>query len=228
MDRTENLGVALSLRHALVFSEAFPESLRDALADQGIAVYQAYGSADQGLIAFETAAREDLVLGEDIIVEIVRPGTGEPVPDGEVGEFIVTTLNSDYPLGRFGTGDLSAVLPGGSPCGLTNARIRGWMGRADQTAKVRGLFVHPSHIAEIVPSHPEVLRARLAISGSAGVDRMVLNVETASIAEQAVQIAKRVAQTVRDVPKSRGEVACVAPGNLPQDGKVIDDGRAIA
>lgn len=228
VDRAEALGMRLPLRHALLSGEAFPAALRDALADRGIAGYQAYGSADLGLIAFETVAREGLVVGEDIIVEIVMPGTGVPVPDGEVGEVVVTTLNPDYPLVRFGTGDLSAILPGMSPCGRTNARIRGWMGRADQTAKVRGLFVHPSQVAEILRRHPEVLRARLVVSGDAGADRMVLNVETQSQGDMARQLCERMAQTIREVTKLRGEVACVATGALPQDGKVIDDTRSVA
>ena len=179
LEKADELGVRLdSLRRALVSGEAFPPSLRDWLAARGIEGYQAYGSADLGMIAFETPARQGLVLGEDIIVEIVRPGTGEPVPDGEVGEVVVTTLNPDYPLVRFGTGDLSAVLPGVSPCGRTNTRIRGWMGRADQTTKVRGMFVHPSQVADVLRRHPEILRARLVISGTTGADRMVLKTES--------------------------------------------------
>ena len=144
-----------SLSKASVGGEAFPPALRDWLPERGIAAYQSYGTADLGLIAYETAAREGLVLDEGVIVEIVRPGTGDPVPEGEVGEVVVTTLNPDYPLVRFGTGDLSAVLPGRCPTGRTNTRIKGWMGRADQTAKVRGMFVHPGQVAEVLKRHPE-------------------------------------------------------------------------
>ncbi|MNX72319.1 Phenylacetate-coenzyme A ligase [compost metagenome] len=211
-----------SLRRALVSGEAFPPSLRDWLAARGIEGYQAYGSADLGMIAFETPAREGLVLGEDIIVEIVRPGTGEPVPAGEVGEVVVTTLNPDYPLVRFGTGDLSAVLPGISPCGRTNTRIKGWMGRADQTTKVRGMFVHPSQVADVARRHPEILRARLVISGSTGSDRMVLKVESQV---RDADLAKRIAESVRDVTKLRSDVEWIDAGGLPNDGKVIDDIR---
>ena len=223
LEKADELGVRLdSLRRALVSGEAFPPSLRDWLAARGIEGYQAYGSADLGMIAFETPARQGLVLGEDIIVEIVRPGTGEPVPDGEVGEVVVTTLNPDYPLVRFGTGDLSAVLPGVSPCGRTNTRIRGWMGRADQTTKVRGMFVHPSQVADVLRRHPEILRARLVISGTTGADRMVLKTESRVRGED---LAKRIADSLRDLTKLRGDVEWVDVGGLPNDGKVIDDVR---
>lgn len=223
LEKSDELGVKLdSLRRALVSGEAFPPSLRDWLAARGIEGYQAYGSADLGMIAFETPARQGLVLGEDIIVEIVRPGTGEPVPDGEVGEVVVTTLNPDYPLVRFGTGDLSAVMPGISPCGRTNTRIKGWMGRADQTTKVRGMFVHPSQVADVARRHPEILRARLVISGSTGSDRMVLKVESRVRGEE---LSKRIADSVRDVTKLRADVEWVDADGLPNDGKVIDDVR---
>ena len=163
-----------SLTKASVGGEAFPPSLRDWFAERGITAYQSYGTADLGLVAYETPAREGLVLDEGVIVEIVRPGTGDPVPEGEVGEVVVTTLNPDYPLIRFGTGDLSAVLPGPCPSGRTNTRIKGWMGRADQTAKVRGMFVHPAQVAEIARRHPEVRKARLVVSGEMANDRMLL------------------------------------------------------
>jgi phenylacetate-CoA ligase len=184
--------------------------------------YQSYGTADVGLIGYETAAREGLVLDEGVVVEIVRPGTDEPVPDGEVGEVVVTPLNPDYPLVRFGTGDLSAVLPGRCPTGRTNARIRGWLGRADQTAKVRGMFVHPGQVAEVLRRHPELGRARLVVEGEMANDRMTLHAEAATHPEG---LAAAVAQTLRDVTKLRGEVALVAPGTLPNDGKVIEDAR---
>src|SRR5690606_978088 len=224
LEKADEMGVALpSLRRALVSGEAFPPSLRDWLAARGIQAYQAYGSADVGMIAFETPAREGLVLGEEIIVEIVRPGTDEVVPDGEVGEVVVTTLNPDYPLVRFGTGDLSAVMPGRSPCGRSNTRIRGWLGRADQTTKVRGLFVHPGQVAEVLRRYPEAGRGRLVISGAIGSDRMTLKVEVAQAHEG---LAARMAATVRDVTKLRGEVELVPPGTLPNDGKVIEDARS--
>lgn len=228
MERAEAMGVPVPFKQALVSGEAFPPSLRDWLADRGVAGYQAYGSADLGMIAFETPAREGLVVGEDIILEIVRPGTNDPVADGEVGEVVVTTLNPDYPLVRFGTGDLSAVLAGPSPCGRTNMRIKGWMGRADQTAKVRGLFVHPNQIADIVRRHPEITRARLVVGGEMGADTMTLIVETALAQGEAQALAARVTETVRDVTKLRSEVQCVAPGQLANDGKVIEDVRRYA
>jgi phenylacetate-CoA ligase len=214
-----------SLRKASVGGEAFPTSLRDWLQERGIEAYQSYGTADLGLIAYETAAREGLVLDEGVIVEIVRPGTGDPVAEGEVGEVVVTTLNPDYPLIRFGTGDLSAVLPGRCPTGRTNTRIRGWLGRADQTAKVRGMFVHPSQVADIVRRYPEALKARLIISGEMADDRMALHVE---VAQPADGLVERIAQSVRDVTKLRGEVVLCAAGSLPNDGKVIDDTRRNA
>ncbi|ALM85217.1 phenylacetate--CoA ligase family protein [Bordetella sp. N] len=224
LEKAEELGVRLdTLRRALVSGEAFPPSLRDWLSARGVQGYQAYGSADLGLIAFETEAREGLVVGEDIIVEIVRPGTGDPVAEGEVGEVVVTTLNPDYPLVRFGTGDLSAVLPGQSSCGRTNLRLRGWMGRADQTTKVRGLFVHPSQVAEILRRHPQAGRGRLVVTGATGADRMVLRVEAA---DAAPALAQALAESVRDVTKLRAEVELVAPGSLPNDGKVIEDARS--
>ncbi|HSQ71934.1 MAG TPA: AMP-binding protein [Rubrivivax sp.] len=223
LEKADELGIALpSLTKASVGGEAFPPALRDALAARGVQAYQSYGTADVGLIAYETAARAGLVLDEGVIVEIVRPGTGEPVPDGEVGEVVVTVLNPDYPLVRFGTGDLSAVLPGRCPTGRTHTRIRGWLGRADQTAKVRGMFVHPSQVAEVLKRHPELGRARLVIEGEMANDRMTLHAEAASRPEGLTQA---VAQTLRDVTKLRGEVALATPGSLPNDGKVIEDAR---
>jgi len=223
LEKADQLGIALpSLARASVGGEAFPPALRDVLAARGVHAYQSYGTADVGLIAYETAAREGLVLDEGVVVEIVRPGTGEPVPDGEVGEVVVTVLNPDYPLVRFGTGDLSAVLPGRCPTGRTAPRIRGWMGRADQTAKVRGMFVHPSQVAEVLKRHPEVGRARLVIEGEMANDRMTLRAECGSASEG---LTAALAGSLREVTKLRGEVAIVAPGTLPNDGKVIDDAR---
>ena len=211
-----------SMSKALVGGEACPPSLRDWFGARGIRAYQCYATADLGLIAYETEAREGLVLDEGVIVEIVRPGTGDPVLEGEVGEVVVTTLNADYPLIRFGTGDLSAMLPGRCPTGRTNARIKGWMGRADQTAKVRGMFVHPSQIAEIARRHPEVLKARLVVSGEMASDRMTLQVEVNGSAEG---LDEHLGQSIRDVTKLRGEVTLCPPGSLPNDGKVIEDAR---
>jgi phenylacetate-CoA ligase len=224
LDKADELGVPLpSLACALVSGEAFPAGLRDALLARGIAGFQAYATADLGLVAYETPAREGLVVDEGVLVEIVRPGTGDPVPAGEVGEVVVTTLfNTDYPLIRFGTGDLSAVLPGPSPCGRTNLRIRGWLGRADQTTKVKGMFVHPAQVAAILARHPEIARARLVVDNPGGADRMTLHAE---VAAGAVLDAERVVASIREVTKLRGEVRARAAGELPNDGKVIDDVR---
>ena len=224
VEKAGELGVALpSVRNALVSGEAFPPSLRDWLAERGVQGYQCYATADVGLIAYETTAREGLVLEEGVIVEIVRPGTGDPVAAGEVGEVVVTSLNPAYPLIRFGTGDLSAVLPGDCPSGRTNTRIRGWMGRADQTTKIRGMFVHPKQVADIVRRFPEVLRARLVVSGAMAQDEMTLKVESASFSEG---LSVRIGEAIRDVTKLRGTVEMAAPGSLPNDGKVIEDSRS--
>jgi phenylacetate-CoA ligase len=224
LEKADEMGVKLaSLSKALVSAEPFPPSLRDAFLARGIAGYQTYASADLGNIAYETEARAGLVVDEGVLVEIVRPGTGDPVAPGEVGEVVVSTLfNDDYPLVRFGTGDLSALLPGTSPCGRTNLRIKGWMGRADQTTKVKGMFVHPSQIAAIVARHPEIGRARLVVDRTEAGDRMTLNVE---VAGNRSSNAEAIVATIRDVTKLRGEVAFRAPGELPNDGKVIDDQR---
>ncbi len=213
-----------SLKKALVGGEAFPPSLRDWLAERGISAFQSYATADLGLIAYETSAREGLVLDEGVIVEIVRPGSGDPVPEGEVGEIVVTALNPDYPLIRFGTGDLSAVLPGPCPTGRTHTRIKGWLGRADQTAKVRGMFVHASQVADIVRRHPEIARARLVVEGEMADDRMTLFAELAGAEPEG--LTERVAQSVRDITKLRAVVAWKRPGELPNDGKVIEDARS--
>ncbi len=212
-----------SMRKGLTGGEALPPSLRDWFAERGMDIYQSYATADLGLIAYETSAREGLVLDEGVIVEIVRPGTGDTVPEGEVGEMVVTTLNPDYPLIRFGTGDLSAVLPGHCPTGRTNTRIRGWMGRADQTTKIRGMFVHPSQVADITRRFPEVLKARLVVTGEMASDSMTLKVE-ASAAPQGLET--RIGEAIRDVTKLRGDVQVLAPGSLPNDGKVIEDARS--
>jgi phenylacetate-CoA ligase len=211
-----------SIKKALVSGEAFPPSLRDWLGERGIQGYQAYATADAGLIAYESASRQGLIVDESIILEIVRPGTGDPVADGEVGEVVVTVLNDDYPLVRFGTGDLSAVLPGTCPTGRTNLRIKGWMGRADQTTKIRGMFVHASQVAEIVKRHPEVSKARIVVEGEMANDRMTIKVEAAGDSA----LAQAVAASVKDVTKLRADhVELVVPGSLPNDGKVIEDAR---
>jgi phenylacetate-CoA ligase len=224
LEKADEQGVALPrLAKALVSGEAFPTSLRDALLARGIAGYQAYATADLGSIAYETEAREGLVVDEGVLVELVRPGTGDPVAPGEVGEVVVTTLrNTDYPLIRFGTGDLSALLPGESPCGRTNLRIKGWMGRADQTTKVKGLFVHPSQVAAVVKRFPEVVKARLVVDNPDGNDRMTLHVE---VPPNQSSHAEAIVASIREITKLRGEVVFRSPGELPNDGKVIDDVR---
>lgn len=223
LEKATELGFVLpTVRKALVSGEAFPPSLRDWLAERGVTGYQCYATADLGLIAYETSAREGLVLDEGVIVEIVRPGTGDPVPEGEVGELVVTTLNPNYPLIRFGTGDLSAVLPGTCPTGRTNIRIKGWMGRADQTTKVRGMFVHPSQVAEVAKRFPAIKRARLVVSGEMANDQLTLQVETL----EAAGLVEKISEAVRDVTKLRANVDLVAIGSLPNDGKVIEDARS--
>ncbi len=222
IERCAAAGVPMSFRKALVSGEAFPAAVQREVAAAGVEAYQAYATADVGLIAFETPARDGLVVAEDIIVEIVRPGTNDPVPEGEVGEVVVTTFNPAYPLIRFGTGDLSAVLPGVSPCGRTNMRLRGWLGRADQTTKVRGMFVHPSQVKEIIVPFAEVMRARLVITNPNAHDQLTLECEVRSHTEG---LAEAIAARAREVTKLRTEVVLLALGSLPNDGKVIDDRR---
>ena len=225
LEKAQEMGVAIpSLTKAMVSGEACPPSLRDWFAERGIAAYQCYATADLGLIAYETSAREGLVVDEGVIVEIVRPGTGDPVPEGEVGELVVTSLNPDYPLIRFGTGDLSAVLPGVCPTGRTNTRIKGWMGRADQTTKIRGMFVHPGQVNTIAKRFPEVLKARLVVSGEMANDVMTLRVESAKAS--ADDVIAKISDAIRDVTKLRGSVEWLAPGSLPNDGRVIEDARS--
>ena len=225
LEKAAELGVECdSMRRAIVSGEAFMPAVREFLSGRRIEAYQAYGTADLGVIAYETPAREGLMVSEEIILEIVRPGTGDPVPEGEVGEVVVTTFNRDYPLVRFATGDLSAVLPGTSACGRTNVRIKGWMGRADQATKVRGLFVHPHQVAEVLRRHG-LARGRLVVANEAGEDRMTLRVERAGGAD--ADLAARIEATLRDVSKLRGEVRFEGPGALPNDGKVIEDRRKV-
>jgi len=213
-----------SLKRALVSGAALPSSLRAELSSRGVAVLQCYATAELGVIAYETPALEGMLINESVIVEIVRPGTGDPVADGEVGEVVVTSFNADYPMIRLATGDLSAILPGRSPCGRTNARIKGWLGRADQTTKVKGMFVHPGQIAEVVKRHPEVGRVRLAVTREAEQDVMTLTAESAT---QTGGLADAIAATLQSVTKLKGRVTLVAPGTLPNDGKIIADERSV-
>ena len=223
LDKAGELGADVScLSKGLVSAEALPPSLRQQLAERGVRVLQCYASADLGLIGYESEAREGLIVDEGVIVEIVRPGTGSPVDEGEVGEVVVTTLTPEYPLIRFGTGDLSAVLAGPSPCGRTNVRIRGWMGRADQTTKVKGMFVHPSQIAAVVDRHGDVTRARLVVESIDNQDIMTLHCE---VAVRDARLVEAIAASIREVCKLRGEVKLVDPGTLPNDGKMIEDAR---
>src|SRR6185436_6802997 len=223
VEKADELKVDISsLQKAHVGAEYLPPLLRHNLRERGIRVSQTYASADLGLIAYESVmpngtVNEGMILDERLILEIVRPGTGDPVQPGEVGEVVVTSFNQDYPLIRFGTGDLSAVLPGASPCGRTNVRIKGWMGRADQSTKVRALFVTPRQIADIVRHHPEVIRARLVVDGEAGNDRMTLKCE---VAKPSSDLGPAIVGSIREVTQLRGEVELVAPGSLPNDGKV--------
>lgn len=219
LDKAEEMGERLAITRAAVGGGALFPSLRQEYADRGIACLQCYATADLGNIAYESPAMEGMILDEGVIVEIVRPGTGDPVPEGEVGEVVVTTLNPDYPLVRFATGDLSALMPGVSPCGRTNARIRGWLGRADQTTKIKGMFVRPEQVAAFVAAHPEVKRARVIATRDGEMDVMTVRIETEATD------ARRYAGGVVEALKLRGAIELVAPGSLPNDGKVIEDLR---
>jgi phenylacetate-CoA ligase len=230
IEKAREMGADVScVRRALVGAEALPPSLRNWFRENGVPhVLQMYGSADIGCIAYESetdgAVNPGMIVDEDLIVEIVRPGTGDPVPEGEVGEVVVTSFNPDYPLVRFATGDMSAVLAGISPCGRTNTRIKGWMGRADQTAKVRAMFVHPAQVAEVVRRHPEIIKARLVISGAMANDVMTLHCEVDDPPPETIVPA--IVDTIRDITKLRGEVQLQGRGTLPNDGKVIEDARS--
>ncbi|MGH8519386.1 MAG: phenylacetate--CoA ligase family protein [Panacagrimonas sp.] len=229
VEKADELKVDISsLRKAHVGAEYLPPQLRDSLRQRGIRVSQTYASADLGLMAYESlmpdgTVNEGMILDERLILEIVRPGTGDPVAAGEVGEVVITSFNKDYPLIRFGTGDLSAVLSGTSPCGRTNVRIKGWMGRADQSTKVRAMFVTPAQIADILRRHRDVLRARLVVTGEGGNDGMTLKCE---VKERPQGLAEALVASIREVTKLRGEVELVHPGSLPNDGKVIEDQRS--
>ncbi len=223
-ERADEAGLdTSSITKASVGGEALPPSLRESWRKEGVNVLQSYGTADLGLIAYESPALEGMIIDEGVIVEIVGPGTDDPVGDGEVGEVVVTALNPDYPLIRFATGDLSAVMEGQSPCGRTNTRIKGWMGRADQTTKVRGMFVHPIQVGQVVSKFPEIAKARLVVENPDQADRMTLRCELE--AEENEGLNQRIAEALQSGCKVRGEVEFVTAGSLPDDGKVIDDQR---
>ncbi|HTD04113.1 phenylacetate--CoA ligase family protein [Undibacterium sp.] len=230
IEKARDMGADISsVQKAVVGAEALPPSLRTWLQQHGVPhVLQTYASADIGNIAYETETdgmlNPGMVLDEDLLLEIVRPGTGDLVAPGEVGEVVITSFNPDYPLIRFGTGDMSAVLPGISPCGRTNARIKGWLGRADQTTKVKGMFVHPSQVAEVLKRHPEIARARLVVTGEMANDVMTLHCEVSEAAAND-RLKAALVDSIRDITKLRGEVLFVAAGSLANDGKVIDDAR---
>jgi phenylacetate-CoA ligase len=226
LERAVDLKRELTIKKALVSGEAFLPAVREALKARGIEAFQTYATADLGVIAYETAAREGMMVDEGVIVEIVRPGTGEPVAPGEVGEVVVTTFNRDYPLIRFATGDLSATLPGRSPCGRTNLRIKGWMGRADQTTKVRGMFVHPHQIAEVTRRFEAIRRVRVLVENADGNDRMRVLCELVNGGTDALR--EEIEGAVREVTKLRGDVEFVATQTLPNDGKVIEDVRKFS
>jgi phenylacetate-CoA ligase len=212
-----------SIRKAVVSGAAFPPSLQAEIKSRGIDAYQLYATADLGLIAYETAARDGLIVNEDVLLEVVRPGTGDPVAPGEVGEVVVTSFDHHHPWIRLALGDLTAVLPGASACGRTNVRIKGWLGRADQTTKVKGMFVRPEQIAEIAKRHPELGRLRLVVTRAGETDAMTLKAEAA---QRADALAAAIGESLRAITKLGGSVELVAPGALPNDGKVIDDTRS--
>jgi phenylacetate-CoA ligase len=225
LDAAEKSGKDVSsIKRGLVSGAALPPSLREELGRRGVAVLQCYAVAETGVIAYESDAREGMIINENMIVEIVRPGTGDPVPEGEVGEVVVTTFNPHYPMIRLATGDLSAIMPGASPCGRTNARIRGWMGRADQTAKVKGMFVRPEQVAEVARRHPGLGRVRVVVTRDGEQDAMTLKCECATPSDG---LADAIATTLQSVTKVRGAVKFEAPGTLPNDGKVIADERPV-
>ena len=202
--------------------------MRQNIVDKGVNCVQIYASADLGCIGYESEACDGLIVEERLIIEIVRPGTGETVAEGEVGEVVATMFVPEYPLIRFGTGDLSAILPGTSPCGRTNTRLKGWMGRADQTTKVKGMFVHPSQIADVIKRHPEIIKARLIVDQREGIDVMILNCEVeggTQLSSSNSSIIQEVSSTIQTVCKLKGEVNLTDPNSLPNDGKVIDDVR---
>jgi phenylacetate-CoA ligase len=225
LDRArESKSDASSIKRGLVSGAALPGTLRQELKDRGVQVFQAYASADLGVVAYESEQSDGMIVNEGLIVEIVRPGTGEPVAIGDVGEVVVTRLNADYPLLRFATGDLSAFLPGTSRCGRTNMQLKGWLGRADQTTKVKGMFVHPAQVAEVQKQHPELIRLRLVVSRKGEQDVMTLRAEAKNGGNG---LCEAVGSTLQAVTKLRGAVEMVAPGTLPNDGKIIADERPV-
>ena len=222
LDKAKETGKdASSFKKAMVGGGALFPSLRAEYKQRGVATFQTYATADLGIIAYESQALEGMIVDEGVVVEIVRPGTGDPVPAGEVGEVVVTSFNRDYPMIRLATGDLSAVLPGASPCGRTNMRIKGWLGRADQTTKVKGMFVHPEQVAEVAKRHTGVGRVRLVVGRAGEQDTMTLRAEASDDAA----LKAKLAETLQAITKLKGEVELVAPGSLPNDGKVIADER---
>jgi phenylacetate-CoA ligase len=225
LDAAEKAGKdASSFKRGLMSGAALPASLRAELKSRGVDVKQTYAVAEAGVISYESDALEGMIVNEDIILEIVRPGTGEPLADGEVGEVVVTTFNPDYPMVRLATGDMSAVMVGASPCGRTNMRIKGWMGRADQTTKVKGMFVRPEQVGEVVKRHPELARVRLVVTRENEQDAMKLNAECATPSDGFEQT---ISETLAAVTKLKGAVKLVPPGTLPNDGKVIADERPV-
>jgi phenylacetate-CoA ligase len=225
LGRADELSLDASrLTKAIVGGEPLPKALRDEFAARGVTALNCYASADLGLIAYESKAMQGLIVDERLIIEIVRPGTGDQLPAGEVGEVVVTSLNRHYPLIRFATGDLSAVMPGVSPCGRTNMRLKGWMGRADQTTKVKGMFVHPAQVAEVVKRHPEIAKARLVVEQKDGHDAMTLHCETD---DEGQTLAESVAETLKAVTGLSGAVRLMKPGGLANDGRVIEDKRPV-
>lgn len=223
LEKADEMGADVSsVKKAMVSGEALPGTLRKWLAERGVAVRQCFATADLGAIAYETEPDQGLIVEEGVLLEIVRPGTGDPVAPGEVGEIVVTTFNPDYPLIRFATGDMSATLPGISPCGRTNQRIKGWLGRADQTTKVKGMFVHPEQIADVAKRHPELGRLRLVVDNATGQDRMTLHCEMEA---PAADLGDKLVASLRDLTKLRGEISFCTPGSLPNDGKIIEDCR---
>ena len=224
IDKAAELNADIScIKKGVVGGEALPPSLRETLSGHGVDVLQFYGTADVGTIAYESEAKEGLIIDEDILVEIVTPGTGEPVAEGEVGEILVTSFSKDYPLVRFATGDMSKFLAGPSPCGRTNTRIAGWMGRADQTTKVKGMFVRPEQVVAVAKRHPEVLKARLVVDSENNNDTMTLHCE---VDQQPDSLVEAIQDSIREVCKLRGEVSLMAVGELASDGKIIDDIRS--
>ena len=223
IEKAEQLGSDVSsITKALVTGEALPPSVRESFSEKGIAVFQCYSSADLGLIAYESSAKEGLIIDEGIYLEIVRPGTGDPVADGEVGEVVVTSLNPEYPLIRFATGDLSAIMEGQSPCGRTNKRIKGWMGRADQTAKVRGMFIHPEQVDKVIKRHSEITKARLVVEWEDEKDQLTFKCETDQASDE---LNSKICDSIRQICKVRGDVEFVSTGSLANDGTVIEDAR---